>query len=145
MSTNLISHIGTIKSINNQQLIVSITSQTACSSCHAKGGCSSSEQQEKEIEILRWEKIFKTGEEVLVVTSSSQGYKAIIYAYLLPLVLLIAAMITLLSLTGEEVTAALGSLLTLVPYYGLLYFFRDKIKTSFHFTVQKLPNIVQNE
>lgn len=145
VNTNLISHIGIIKSINNQHLIVKIISQTACSSCQAKGACTSSEQTEKEIEVQQSEGAFFVGEEVLVVTTSSQGYKAILYAYLLPLALLVISLMFLITLTKEEALAALGSLLLLFPYYWLLYHFRHKLKKSFHFKLQKQSNISQNE
>ena len=145
VNTNLISHIGIIKSISNQHLVVKIISQTACSSCQAKGACTSSEQTEKEIEIQQSEGVFFVGEEVHVVTTSTQGYKAIIYAYVLPLTILIISLMILINLTKEEALAALGSLLLLFPYYWLLYHFRHKLKKSFHFKVQKQSNISHNE
>ena len=145
VSNSQISHTGIVKSINNQQLIVKITSQTACSSCHVNGSCASSEQVEKEIEVQESEGNFKIGEVVQVFTSTSQGYKAVVFAYLLPLILLLTTLLAILSLKGGEAAAALGSLIILIPYYWLLYSFRDKIKSSFHFMVQKLPNISYNE
>lgn len=145
VSTSQISHIGIVKSINNQQLIVKITSQTACSACHVKGSCASSEQAEKEIEVSQSEGLFTVGEVVQVITATSQGYTAVFFAYVLPLILLVSTLLTILSLKGGEVVAALGSLFTLSCYYWLLYSFRDKIKMAFHFIAQKLPNIPQNE
>lgn len=145
VNTHLINHVGTIKSINNQHLIVKIISQSACSSCQAKGSCTSSEQKEKEIEVEYSGEIFGIGEEVLVVASSAQGYKALLFAYLLPLTLLVTSLVLLSSISKEEATAALGSLLLLVPYYGLLYHYRHKLKNSFHFMVQKQQNISQYE
>ncbi len=145
MNTHLINHVGTIKSINNQHLIVKIISQSACSSCHAKGSCTSSEQKEKEIEVEYSGNIFGIGEEVLVVATSAQGYKAVLFAYLIPIILLVTSLILLSSISKEEATAALGSLLLLVPYYGLLYHYRHRLKNSFHFMVQKQQNISQYE
>jgi len=145
VNTKLISHIGTIKSINNQHLIVRITSQTACSSCHAKGSCSSSEQEDKEIEVQPSNGNFVIGEVVQVITTTSQGYAAVALAYLLPLILLVTILLTILSLEVGEAVAALGAIMILIPYYWLLFHYRDKIKSSFHFTVQKLPNIIIHE
>jgi len=145
VSNSQISHIGIVKSINNQQLIVKISSQTACSACHVKGSCTSSEQEEKEIEVTHSEGKFMVGEEVRVITSVSQGYTAVFFAYLLPLILLVLTLLAILSFEGGEAAAALGSLFTLSSYYWLLYSFRDKIKSTFHFMAQKLPNISCNE
>ncbi len=145
VNTNLISHIGIIESINNQHFIVKIISQAACSSCQAKGACITTEQTEKKIEIKQNEEIFFVGEQVLVVATSTQGYKAIFYAYLLPLILLVINLMILLVLTKEEVIAALGSIVSLFPYYLLLYLFRHKLKNSFDFKINKQPNISQYE
>ncbi len=145
VNANLISHIGTIKSINNHQFIVKITSQTACASCHAKGSCSSSEQEEKEIEIDRMGGDFKIGEVVQVITTTSQGYTAVVMAYLIPLILLVVTLLMLLSFQAGEAIAATGALAILLPYYWLLYHFRDKIKSTFHFSLLKLPNMPVNE
>ena len=141
----MISHTGTIKSINNQHLIVKIISETACTSCHAKGACSSAEQAEKEIQVSTTEGKYIVGEQVLVVTSAGQGYTALFYAYLLPLLLLVTGLIVLLSITKNEATSAIGAIICLAPYYSLLWLFRHKIQDSFHFTVQKIPNISFNE
>jgi sigma-E factor negative regulatory protein RseC len=145
VNSNMISHTGTIKSINNQHLIVKIISETACASCHAKGACSSAEQSEKEIEVRQSEGKYAIGEQVLVVTSVGQGYRALLYAYLLPLILLVTCLIALLSITKNEATAAVGAIICLAPYYSLLWLFRHKIQDSFHFIIQKQSNLSFNE
>jgi sigma-E factor negative regulatory protein RseC len=141
VKTNLISHEGTIISTNNQHLIVKIISETACASCHAKGSCTSADQTEKEITVQRPESDFFIGERVLVETTLKQGYKAVFYAYLLPLIILIISLMLLISFTGNEAISALVSISFLFPYYLLLYLLRNKLQNSFKFMVQKLPNI----
>ena len=145
VNTNLISHIGIIKSINNQHLIVKIISQTACSSCQAKGSCTTTNQTEKEIEIQQNEKSFLVGEQVLVVATSNQGYKAVFYAYLLPLILLVVSLMIFLALTKDEAISALGAIVCLSPYYLLLYLLRHRLKNSFNFKIHKQSNIPQYE
>lgn len=141
----MISHTGTIKSISNQHLIVKIISETACSSCHAKGACSSAEQSEKEIEVRQSDGSFNIGEQVLVVTSDGQGYRALFYAYLLPLILLVSSLIIFVPIFNNEAKAALASILCLVPYYLLLWFLRNRMRDNFHFTVQKFSKLTVNE
>ncbi len=140
VNTNLISHTGTIKSINNQHLVVKIISQTACAACHAKGACTSSDQSEKEIEIRQFDGEFSIGEEVLIIATSEQGYKAIFYAYILPLFILVMNLLILLSIIKDEALAALGSILLLSPYFLILFLLRNRIKSSFNFTIKKMPN-----
>jgi len=140
-SANIISHTGTIKSINNQHLIVKIISEAACAACHAKGSCSSSDLSEKEIEVLQNPDAFFVGEEVLVIGASSQGYKAVLYAYLIPLALLVINLLILTTITKNEAISALGSLFFLAPYYFILYLNRKKIQNTFKFHVRKQPDI----
>lgn len=82
---------------------------------------------------------------MLVVATLAQGYKALLFAYVLPLLLLVSSLMIFSSISKVEATAALGSLLLLVPYYLLLYHFRHRLKNSFHFMVQKQQNISQYE
>lgn len=141
MSANTISHTGTIKSINDQHLIVKIISQAACASCQAKGACSSSDSSEKEVEVIQNADSFFIGEEVLVVGTLSQGYKALLFAYLIPLALLVINLLILNTYTKNEAFSALGALLSLAPYYFILYLNREKIQNSFNFAIRKLPNL----
>jgi sigma-E factor negative regulatory protein RseC len=41
-----------------------------------------------------------------------------------------------LLLTGDELWAALGGLLALVPYYGILWLFRQKVRDRLAFQIE---------
>jgi len=43
--------------------------------------------------------------------------------------------VVVLEVTGDELLGGLAALGMLVPYYLLLYFFRERIKKSFSFTI----------
>ena len=64
--------------------------------------------------------------------------EAVILAFVFPLILVVAGVVVGLSLGCDESSSGLISLLTLVPYYGALYLFRDRLKKRFVFTVRKL-------
>ncbi len=131
-------HSGIIQEVSENKLIVAIISASACSSCHAKGACLASEMQEKEIEIYRFSGEFQPGQSVNIVGKTSQGYRAMFYGYVLPFILVIVSLILALSITKSDGIAGLLSLAVLIPYYVVLYFFRNKLKRSFEFEISAI-------
>ena len=61
--------------------------------------------------------------------------KAVAFAFGLPLLLLVAALITAMAVSGSEKAAAIASLGVLVPYYVVLFLLRDRIKKDFQFRI----------
>lgn len=137
-SNGNILHEGIIKRIEEGKIIAGIISQSACATCHAKGACTASDIEEKEIEITSWEGHFSQGEKVVIVANESQGFKALFYAYILPLILLLISLIALTDILESEGIAALISLSLLVPYYTGLYLLRNRLKKTLNFTIRKL-------
>lgn len=138
MSSNkTVEHTGIIETIDNDAIKVSILSQSACSSCHAKGGCSASDMQNKTVEINHWQGDFKIGEAVRVILQESLGFKALFLGYLLPFLIVLVTLITVYSITNQQGMAGLLSLGILIPYYLTLYLLRDNIKKSFSFAIKK--------
>jgi len=133
-----ISHEGIVKKIFDDKIIVTIVSQSACSMCSAKGMCSASDLQDKDIEIDNYSGTFQPGQKVLVIGTTSQSMKALFYGYLLPFILVIAILITSMQITSEEGLSGLLSIGILVPYYLMLYLFRKNLKQSFNFKIKSL-------
>ncbi len=133
-----ISHKGIIKSLTDQQIVVSIVNESACSSCHAKGVCSAADMQDKEVDIRNFSGDFRVGQSVQVIGKTSQGFKALFYGYVLPFLLIMLVLITLTSLQFSEGISGLISLSILIPYYLILYLTRNKIRKSFEFEIKPL-------
>lgn len=131
-------HEGIIQEVSANKLTVSIISASACSSCHAKGACLASDMKEKEIEIYHFSGNYYPGQPVNVVGRLSQGYKATVYGYLIPFILVFATLLIATSFTKSEAISGLLSLLILIPYYLILYLTRDKFKKSFDFEVSAI-------
>lgn len=129
---------GTIEEIKDGIVKVNLLSISACASCHAKGACSMLDIQNKIIDIYESGKDYKKGEVVNVIMRQSLGYKAMLLAYGLPFLLVLATLIILTSLHVNELIAGLGSLSILIPYYLVIYFFRDNLQKTFTFTIKKL-------
>ncbi len=131
-----IRHSGFVKEIRGTSLIVNIVNQSACSTCHAKGACTVSDYQDKEIEISNYSGTYSPGEEVTVVFKETQGFTALFYGYILPFILVLSTLIVSVSLTKNELTGGLLALAILIPYYTTLYFFRKSLKKVFKFEVE---------
>jgi sigma-E factor negative regulatory protein RseC len=134
---DLLRHTGIVKEVTSTSLIVSIVNQSACSTCHAKGACSVSDIQEKEIEVTTWKRTYQPGAMVTVFFRESSGMRALLLGYMLPLVLLILTLVITFTVTGNEILSGLLALLVLLPYYLTLYLLKDKIKQSFTFELEE--------
>ncbi len=136
MSTVNIEHTGTIKEKRGNMLIVSIIPHSACASCSVGGGCSASSAEEKIVEIFDYSGNYEVGERVDVYYAQALGFQALFLGYVLPFILLMAVLMIVHSITGNEGLAGLASLAILVPYYLGLYLTRDLIKKKFTFQIR---------
>ena len=132
-----IRHSGIVKKVDDRFTYVSIVSQSACASCHAKGACNITDLQEEVVEVPRTgDEAHKPGDRVEVVMHKSLGTRAVMLGYVIPFLLVIGTMITVLSITGKEGLAGLLSLGILVPYYLMLYLRRSRLKRTFTFSLR---------
>ena len=133
-----IHHTGVVTRISQEAVFVRITQRSACSGCHAQSLCSASEQKEQIIEIPDHTAQYAVGEKVEICGQINLGMEAVILAFVIPLILVVAGVAIGITLGCDESASGLISLLTLVPYYGVLYLFRDRLKRRFVFTIRKL-------
>ncbi len=134
----MIEHEGIIEKINGNNITVRILQKSACSSCHAKGACMSADFKEKQVDVSDFSGKFVENEQVIIEGKESLGYKAILWAFVLPLVIILVALVLTLNLWNySETEAALSSIIALIPYYILLYLFRNKMAKSFKFNIKK--------
>lgn len=131
----IINHEGIVQRKENNKVLVAIISASACSGCHAEGSCSMSGKEEKIIEVSGKYNV-ATGDHVTVLMKQSMGYAALILGYILPVIIVVAALITLNSLGIPELTSGLASLSILIPYYVILFFLRKTINKKFSFTLK---------
>jgi sigma-E factor negative regulatory protein RseC len=132
-----IEHSGIVERIDSEGILVKIVSQSACASCHAKGYCSSSDMEEKEVLIKDFQGIYSKGETVNVLLQPSQGMNAIMIGYVYPFLLLISLLLVLTSIGIAEMQAGIISFLVLIPYYFILFLLKDRINKKFSFSLRK--------
>lgn len=135
-----IDHLGFIETVTGNKATVRINSQSACAACHAKGACTAADQEDKILSVSTGGNSYKVGEQVKVLIAQRTGLKAVAFGYVYPFLLLMAILI-ILSVAGvSELKAGLWSLASLPPYYLGIYLLREKIDSSFSFTLVKLFN-----
>ena len=130
-----IEHDGIVQKSDNKTITVKISSESACSGCHAEGSCSLSGREEKIVEITG-EYNFNPGDNVTVLMKKSMGYAALLLGYVFPFIIVIAVLVVLIMSSVPEAAAGLGSIASLIPYYFMLWFFRKRINNKFTFTLK---------
>jgi len=136
-TSRYIEHTGVIQQTDNNQVTVSISSQSACAACHAKGHCSVLDQKEKTIDVTIPNHTYQVGEEVNILMVRSQGFKALFLGYILPFLILMLTLLSVTEITGSEGLAGLLALGVLLPYYFIIFLTRNQLKKSFSFVIQK--------
>jgi positive regulator of sigma E activity len=134
-NSGTINHDGIVQKRDENTVTVSISSVAACAGCHAEGSCTMSDKQEKIIEVHGNYNV-KPGDKVTVRMQQSMGYIALFLGYILPGITVIALLITLISVKLPELTSGLISIGILIPYYSVLFFFRERIDKKFTFTLK---------
>jgi len=138
MAKKVIEHKGKIDAISGNKIKVHFLNISACASCHAKGVCTASDMENKEVEVFDTSGNFHEGEEVNIILQQSLGFKALLFGYVVPFFLVLIALFTLNAFTKNEVIIGIGALGTLVPYYLILYALKDYFEKVFSFKIQKL-------
>lgn len=130
-----IDHEGIVQKNSGRSVIVSIIANSACSGCHTESSCMLSKSENKIIEITGSYN-FNPGDQVTILMEPSTGFAAIFYGYVLPVIAVVAALISLISAGFPELPAGLASLAILIPYYLILFFFRKRLNEKFTFKLK---------
>lgn len=133
----MIEHQGIVTHVSGNKISVKILQQSACSSCHAKSACMAADSKEKIVDIVDYSGQYKMNDLVVIEGKKSVGYRAVWWAFVVPLIILVFTLFFAVSVWGwGETQAAVASVLALLPYYLVLYFFREKMADSFKFTIK---------
>ena len=134
---NEIAHKGKITDITPDFTTVEIVACSACSSCHAKGLCGMSEEQEKII-MLPTDPYatHKVGDEVEVCTKMTMGLKAVWISYVIPLAVLMILILSLSGIFESEVLRGLVAIGGVGVYYFIVWLFRERLKNEFTFYIK---------
>ena len=131
-------HPGIVIASTSQEVQVKMEVLSACASCQAHSHCGFAEKKDKIVNIAThdWQN-YHPGDTVNVIINSGRGIQAAIIAYLIPAILLLATLITLLSLHVPETLTILFTLLVVALYGVILYLFRSRLQNKFTFRIEK--------
>lgn len=137
MNNNAISHLGVVDSVGRNVVHVKIVQSSACSGCKIASHCAASESKVKMIDVFTTDASdYSKGEEVNVCATTSVGLKAVAYAFVMPLLVLMACVVITYYVTDKnEGVAAIAGLASLVPSFTLLYILRGKFERIMVFTI----------
>ena len=138
MKNEIITHDGVVKSVEGECVCVTIVQSSACSGCSARQMCNSADAKEKDVNVFTPDaSAYRVGEKVQLEGRLSDGRRAALIAYGLPLFVLLPTVFLLMSLTGNETYSALGALSVVVLYYLIVFlFFRRRLQQSFSFHIK---------
>lgn len=131
-------HAATVIASGNNQVKVKMEVLSACASCEAHARCTFSEKKDKivDIDTPDWEQ-YTPGDQVTVVINSGHGLLAVLIAYVLPALLILAVFALLYALRLPELWIALATLLAVGLYGIVLYLFRHRLQRKFTFRLKK--------
>lgn len=130
-------HDGKIIEITPEFTSVEIISSSACSQCHAKGLCGFSEEESKVVMVPTspyTER--KVGDTVTLALKQTMGLKAVWISYVIPLIILMILVLSLSSVTDNEVWTGLAAIGGVALYYLVIWLLRDKLKNEFVFYIK---------
>ncbi len=131
-------HEGKIVKIETNNIVVEILVNEACQQCDGKKSCMIFNEKRRLIDIACNNVAdYQLGEIVNVKMATSIGFIAVFYAYLLPVIVLIATFVIGHFFIKNEIIVILISFLIVSLYYYLLYLLRKKIEKKIVFTIQK--------
>lgn len=135
--SNKIKHNGVVDGVEEGCVRVRILQSSACSACKVAAHCNASETKEKIVEVQVADAVkYQQGDSVVVVADTIVGFRASLYGYLLPLILMVVALVAVLKTTQSEGLAAVSALGILIPYYIGLYLLRNKLQNKLSFSLE---------
>ncbi|MEE0888755.1 MAG: SoxR reducing system RseC family protein [Bacteroidales bacterium] len=139
MREDCVEQKGIVIKKQEDKLVVKIEQKSTCSSCHARGACTSLDKKDKEIEIKSKDTAnYNIGDEVIITISTKLGMKAVLIAFVLPLILIVLALFLSIKIFSlSQSISALISLLVLSAYYFLLYKQNLFLSKQFNFTIKE--------
>lgn len=135
--SNKIKHLGIIEHIDTSHIRVRIEQSPACVGCKVAHSCNISESKIKIIDIYTSNSNLQIGQHVVVSTSSSIAAYSTIIGFVFPLALILSILL-IMKITGtSDEKAALTAIISLVPYYFLIWIFRKRIAKNISFKIEE--------
>lgn len=126
--THTIHRDGVVESVRGNRIAVRVARASACGGCKVSDHCNASQCRNTVVYVYSSAaSTYNIGDPVTLSGTTSMAFRSVLIGFGVPLLLLMVAAPLLLAVTGRESIAAVGALATLIPYYIILYFLKDKI------------------
>ena len=137
-SPEQIEHKGVVRFVEKGVVRVAIEVNEACGSCASRKACAMGSSEQREIVICTDKySSYTVGEEVTVGARRTTGIMAVVLCYVVPLVVLGAAVGAASAAGLSEALVALSSLLLTALYFALLAWQHKNIARKVTFTIEK--------
>lgn len=120
---------GIVEQVHGDEVHVRLLGAEACGGCKAHGHCTASQAGGRKVTV-RASETYQVGDRVEVSASGGVAARALWLAFGLPVLLLAGVAVVCQVLVGNEKTAALAALGSLVVYYLMLYLLRGKVSKA---------------
>ena len=135
---NNICREGIVRNIDGDDISVEIIVSSACSGCHAKSICIPSDRRQEIVTVKNSrQETYQVGETVDLLLETSAGNKAVILAYVLPLVVLLVLLFSCYTLTHNELLSVCISILGILLYYLILKSAGKSVEKGIEFGIRK--------
>lgn len=122
MAVEEVSHKGRVVSVGKDKVSVQIVSNPYAP-CHAAGLCGAAESRKKIVEVpVYGDRSYSIGQEVEVCLARKMGLKAVLFSYVIPLIILLILVLSLSGFGLGELVCGLASVGGIAVYYLILYF-----------------------
>lgn len=129
---------GLVHSVSPGRVVVRIQQQSACSGCHAKEFCCSTDCADRHITIQTNQTHFSPGDAVIIEGRDSVGRLAVLLSFVIPIILLVGVLSLSIAVWAlDEVWAILVAMAALAVYYALLRLLEPKLKQLMKFEIIK--------
>ena len=136
MST--LTHPAKIIKINKNSLLVQICRPEACAGCAVKSACQLKENAQQQLVIpTKKTSAYRVGQSIFIEISHKTGFLAILYAYIIPLIIMLSTLVITVNLTTNELTAGFFSIFVLLPYYITLFLCKKRLNQKFSFKISE--------
>jgi len=132
-----IKHSGIVDKVDGNTVCVRILQTSACAGCKVAGHCNASENKVKTIMVhdVKNASLWNIGDAVTVSTSVFIAFRALLFSFGVPFVLMVVVLLVTIMATGNETVGGIAALLSLLPYYGVLYLLREHIGRGVAFRI----------
>lgn len=133
----VVSQNGRVMSVHGDVADIQIVQTSACASCRIRGICAAGDAKARTIPVQNNGSL-TPGTEVRLDMKERYGWIGVLFAFVLPLVIVVGALFGFRAPFRSEELAALAGIGLLIPYYGALYLTRDLFIRTIRFDAYPL-------